>query len=99
MHSPELVLAFGISSWEWLVILLVALLLFGRRLPDVMRGLGSSVKEFKKGMDEVQAPIISTPPPAPPSGAVARESAPPPATPVAPATPPDAPPPSAPPQA
>lgn len=86
MHSPELVLAFGIGSWEWLIILLVALLLFGRRLPDIMRGLGSSVKEFKKGMDDVQAPS-ATPPPAP-SGSVARDPAPPSAQPPAPAQPP-----------
>ena len=46
MERTDLVLAFGISGWEWLIILVVALLLFGRRLPDIMRGLGSSVKEF-----------------------------------------------------
>ncbi len=44
--------AFAFSGWEWVIILAVALLLFGRRLPDIMRGLGSSVKEFKKGMDD-----------------------------------------------
>ncbi len=37
---------------EWLVILIIALLLFGSRLPSMMRGLGGSIKEFKKGMDE-----------------------------------------------
>jgi sec-independent protein translocase protein TatA len=81
MQRPDLALAFGFSGWEWLIILIVALLLFGRRLPDIMRGLGSSVKEFKKGMDDVQSPA-SAPPPAP-SGAVAREAAPPPAPPAA----------------
>jgi sec-independent protein translocase protein TatA len=30
----------------------VALLLFGRRLPEIMRGLGGSIREFKKGIDE-----------------------------------------------
>ena len=33
-----------------IVILLVALLIFGKRLPDVMRALGSSVREFKQGL-------------------------------------------------
>jgi len=93
MHSPELVLAFGIGSWEWLIILLVALLLFGRRLPDIMRGLGSSVKEFKKGMDDGPAPPAPSAPPAPPaapSGAVPRDpvpAQPPPAAPPAPTDP------------
>jgi TatA/E family protein of Tat protein translocase len=73
MYSTDLVLGFGIGSWEWLIILLVALLLFGRRLPDIMRGLGSSVKEFKKGMDDTAPPA----PPAAPGGSVAREAAPP----------------------
>ena len=35
---------------EWLVILVVALLLFGRRLPDVMRSMGRGVVEFKRGI-------------------------------------------------
>jgi sec-independent protein translocase protein TatA len=39
---------------EWLVILIIGLLVFGRRLPEVARGLGKSVNEFKKGMREFQ---------------------------------------------
>ncbi len=35
------------------VILLVGLLLFGRRLPEVGRGLGKSIVEFKKGLKDV----------------------------------------------
>ncbi|MBX3444051.1 MAG: twin-arginine translocase TatA/TatE family subunit [Planctomyces sp.] len=38
------------APWQILVILIVVLLLFGRRLPDLMRSLGSSVNEFKKGI-------------------------------------------------
>jgi len=42
---------------EWLIILVIALLLFGKRLPEIMRGLGSSVRSFKKGMDTDGEPI------------------------------------------
>ena len=43
----------GLSGWELLVVLLVLLLLFGSRLPSVMRSLGRSATEFKKGMNEI----------------------------------------------
>jgi sec-independent protein translocase protein TatA len=85
MTRPDLVPAmFGLSGWELIIILMVALLLFGRRLPDIMRGMGSSVREFKKGMEEttsaVTPPSLPPPPaPAPPAGAVARDAATPPA--------------------
>ena len=38
---------------ELIVILIVALLLFGSRLPTVMRSLGQSINQFKKGMSDV----------------------------------------------
>jgi len=41
---------------EILVILLVILLLFGaKRLPELARSLGKSLREFKKGRDEVES--------------------------------------------
>jgi sec-independent protein translocase protein TatA len=39
---------------EILIIALVALLIFGNRLPGVMRSLGQSVTEFKKGVSGVE---------------------------------------------
>lgn len=64
MHHP---MAFGIPSGQDLIILLViVLVLFGaKRLPELARGLGQSVNEFKKAKDEfdkeVAKPSSSTP--------------------------------------
>jgi sec-independent protein translocase protein TatA len=38
------------SPMDLLIILALALLLFGRRLPEVGRGLGRSIVEFRKGL-------------------------------------------------
>jgi len=44
---------FGIGSQELLVILVIVLILFGaNRLPELARSLGSSLKEFKKGVND-----------------------------------------------
>ena len=42
---------------EWFVILVIALLLFGKRLPEVARSMGKSITEFKKGMSNVSEEI------------------------------------------
>jgi TatA/E family protein of Tat protein translocase len=50
------------------------LLLFGKRLPDIMRGLGGSVREFKKGMDDVNLDKpLSPDKPDKPDGSVSRD--------------------------
>ena len=46
---------FGLGYQELLIILVIVLILFGaNRLPELARSLGSSVKEFKKGVNESQ---------------------------------------------
>jgi len=45
---------FGIGMPEIVVIALVVLLLFGgKKIPELMKGLGKGVKSFKEGMNEV----------------------------------------------
>ena len=54
---------FGLGYQELLIILVIVLILFGaNRLPELARSLGSSVKEFKKGVNEVNK-AEETPPP------------------------------------
>lgn len=47
---------FGLGSQELLVIPVIVMVLFGaNRLPQLARSLGSSLKEFKKGLDSAHA--------------------------------------------
>lgn len=51
-----------LSPTHMLVILVVALLLFGNRLPEVARSFGRAINEFKRGLREVETEIEETPP-------------------------------------
>ena len=47
-----------IGTTELMLITGIALLLFGgKKLPEMMKGMGQGVKEFKKGMHEVSEPM------------------------------------------
>ena len=49
---------FGLGTTEILVIALIILLLFGgRKIPELMKGLGKGVKSFKDGMKEVEKDV------------------------------------------
>lgn len=44
-----------VGPWQVVIIALVILLLFGgKKIPELMRGLGKGVKSFKQGMNEVE---------------------------------------------
>ena len=43
-----------LGGWEWVIVLLAVLLLFGaKKIPDLAKGLGQGIKEFKKAAREV----------------------------------------------
>lgn len=43
---------FGLGGWEILIIALLVLLLFGgKKIPELMQGLGKGVKSFKDGVN------------------------------------------------
>jgi len=44
----------AIGPHEWVIIAVAAVLLFGKRLPDVGRWVGRSIVEFKKGVKSMQ---------------------------------------------
>jgi len=48
----------NLGIWEIVIIALVILLLFGgKKIPELMKGLGKGVRSFKEGMNEVEKEI------------------------------------------
>lgn len=55
-------LIFNLGGPEVIVIALVVLLLFGgKKIPELMRGLGKGVSQFKKGMNDIEQEINAEP--------------------------------------
>ena len=55
MVSPTTLIGmFGLpSGGEWIILLVLGLLIFGRRLPEVGRSIGKSIVEFKRGIKDI----------------------------------------------
>jgi sec-independent protein translocase protein TatA len=59
----SILLIFGLGTTELLLIGLVVLLLFGgKKIPELMKGLGKGVKSFKDGMKDMEDEINSPTP-------------------------------------
>ena len=47
-----------IGTWELVLIILIVVLIFGgKKIPELMKGVGKGVKSFKEGMNEVEEQI------------------------------------------
>lgn len=45
----------NLRGWEWLIIFLAILLLFGgKKIPELMRGIGKGIHSFRQGMQEAK---------------------------------------------
>ena len=53
---------FGLGMWELLIILFIVLLLFGgaKKLPELAKGLGKGVNEFKKASKDIKDEVNKT---------------------------------------
>ena len=45
------------GGWEIVIVLMIALLLFGKRLPELARNLGRGISEFKGGLHDINSEI------------------------------------------
>lgn len=55
---PGVLAWFG--TWEIVLVLVIALLLFGTRLPKVARSLGQGITEFKKGVKGIEEDVTQS---------------------------------------
>jgi sec-independent protein translocase protein TatA len=50
----KVMIAGFLGGWEWVIVIMAVLLLFGaKKIPELAKGLGTGIKEFKKATREV----------------------------------------------
>lgn len=76
MATLEVLAMWTPSFPELVIIMVIALLLFGKRLPDVARSLGKGVVEFKKGLKGIEDDVEHPPPPPPRPASYGEQPAP-----------------------
>ena len=58
----KVMIAGFLGGWEWVIVILAVLLLFGaKKIPELAKGLGTGIKEFKKATREVTDEIQNAP--------------------------------------
>ncbi len=55
----QTILAFGFpGGWEWIIVALVVIIFFGaKKIPEIARGLGKGIREFKDATKEIKNEI------------------------------------------
>ncbi|MEM6782493.1 MAG: twin-arginine translocase TatA/TatE family subunit [Bacteroidota bacterium] len=63
MYALSIPIAIGLGPWEIALIMLVVLLVFGaKRIPEIARGLGKGIREFKDATNEISKELQVDPP-------------------------------------
>jgi sec-independent protein translocase protein TatA len=59
MFTPLAIFPGGINTYELLIFGVIALLLFGNRLPSVARSFGKGITEFKRGLKDGEQEAVA----------------------------------------
>ena len=51
---------FGMGMYEMMIIGVIAIVLFGSKLPEVAKSVGSSYHEFRKGLNDIQSQVSTS---------------------------------------
>lgn len=64
---------FGLGTSELVIIMLIALLVFGaKRLPEIGQSVGKGIRDFKRSLQDMEHHVNASEPPPPPPPAVSQ---------------------------